>query len=224
MSKSGVPDWFGKDGGSPTPPPPRRTGSGGFPALLAVVVLAAGGAGAWVMMKPRGIDPAESARALQADEAREAEARRLALLEEVRRAAQAVETQQAPDPSELPSIEEIVAAEELTVEDGSAAEETLEPEAENNARDTQSVMRAVQPLLSEARDCYSEDAPAAHGRVDLTLTIRPDGRVSQVKTAKSGLPATVSSCIAKVISKARFAPAEDTTTTITIPIVFRSAG
>ncbi|MBX3127183.1 MAG: AgmX/PglI C-terminal domain-containing protein [Polyangiaceae bacterium] len=210
MSKSGVPDWFGKD--DPPPEPPRRSGSKAAPLAAALVMLVAG-AGAGVWMTLRVPVQAEVAAATEPDPQPAAPPE--PLLEEER----AVPELEAIPPSALDTDADAVAAAE-----GDATTEDENP-GERAERDSASVLRVVQSLRAETRRCYARELPKqpdARGRVDATFTIERSGRVSKVTTSQSAtLPPAVSACVAGVLRQARFEPAGDTAT-VKMPFVFQA--
>lgn len=216
MSKSGVPDWFGKD--DPPPEPPRRSGSKAAPLAAAVVVLVAGaGAGVWMTLRVPVPQQAEVAAATDPDPQPAAPPE--PLLEEER----AVPELEAIPPSALEADSDAVAAAEgdATIDDESPDENP----GERAERDSASVLRVVQSLRAETRRCYARELPKqpdARGRVDATFTIERSGRVSKVTTSQSAtLPPAVSACVAGVLRQARFEPAGDTAT-VKMPFVFQA--
>lgn len=210
MAKSGVPDWFGK-GGPETPEPPRRSG-GPRGTLVGVVAvsLALLGAGVWFASAQAPAPPSDDSVEPGATGAQRPDPKRDMMLEEISKTAG--DPAQAPDPSELPSIDEIIEAADLPAEDG-------DDEPELTARSPKSVMAVVRSLTPQTRACYQQDGT---GKVEVTFTIDPEGRVSKAEHSATGtLPKRVGQCIEGVLQRAEFGPASEATT-VKMPFAFGS--
>lgn len=239
MSKGGVPEWFGKDEKpgakrrspistepeAPTGGPGRGAASaGGKPpprqqALVgaAVAVLAIAGAGVFFAMRTQ--------QGVRDDAAREVadRAQRERLLEAMKQSA-AEPAEEVPDPSELPSIDEVIAEDEAEADEADDADGTEAADAALQARDSASVLQITRALNPEFRRCYEQELrlkPNAKGRADVTLTIAPAGSVTKIVVKLQGdLSDSVSSCVSGAFKKAQFEPAAEEAT-VKLPILLQ---
>lgn len=217
----GIPEWFGKD--AEPPPPPRRGGSPKF-AIAAAVLLMGAGVGAFVVTRGHDQDARDRAAAAEREleQARQTENELKRRLEaEMKAAAEATPEPVEPDPSELPSIEDVLAE----GDDDAGADDADESDAAPGQRDAAQVLTVINGLRKDVRRCFETELqtnPTAGGRVDVTLTIAPSGRVSAATAKSTGtLSEVATNCIVRTTRTARFAPASDTAT-VKVPFAFNA--
>ncbi len=238
MPGGGVPEWFGRGEEEKAPRRKRGSGAGGASggggsggggsgkgpskaiAFSAFAVAAIGGVIAFNVQKQTDQQAqAESHAAARAQEQLRAEKARKRMLAEIKKAAEATPEPEPVDPSDLPSIDDVLAED---------AEEADEEEASEDAgavgkRDSASVLRITRALNPQVQRCYETQLardPDLRGRANVTLQINEEGRVSKATVQLVGqLPASMRGCIAGVFRKARFEPASDVAT-VKLPIIF----
>jgi hypothetical protein len=189
-----------------------------------VAVLAIAGAGVFFAMRTQ--------QGVRDDAAREVadRAQRERLLEAMKQSA-AEPAEEVPDPSELPSIDEVIAedeaeaAEDEAGADDTEADDTEATDAALQARDSASVLQITRALNPEFRRCYEQELrlnPNAKGRADVTLTIAPAGRVTKIVVKLQGnLSDSVSGCVSGAFKKAQFEPAAEEAT-VKLPILLQA--
>ena len=85
------------------------------------------------------------------------------------------------------------------------------------------VMARIRPAMKRCYDVALGDDPEASGKLQVSLTISAAGTVEKVTVTPSGkLPASVGTCVSRVVKTARF-PASSSSTNVTYPVVFTSA-
>ncbi len=242
MPGGGVPDWFGKDddeaprrkrGGAPSGGAPSGGApSGGAPgggsgkgpskviAFSAIAVAAIGGVIAFNITKQADQQAqAEIQETVRAEERLRAEKARKRMLAEIKKAAEATPEPEPVDPSDLPSIDDVLAEDADESED----EEASEDAGAVGKRDSASVLRITRALNPQVQRCYETQLardPDLRGRANVTLQISEEGRVSKATVQLMGqLPPAMRGCIAGVFTKARFEPASDVAT-VKLPIIF----
>jgi hypothetical protein len=102
------------------------------------------------------------------------------------------------------------------------------PDPPRDPRDPESIPQVVQERSSVFQKCYAagvDAQPSLQGTVTIRFSIEKDGSVTDVSGKGSTLPdPSVIACIEKAFTTLRFAASESGPVSMTLPLVFRSAG
>ncbi len=94
----------------------------------------------------------------------------------------------------------------------------------SGARDSESITASINSQKSSIEYCYQKSAkvnPNLSGRIDLEITILPDGRVSLVRVMNSTTnDAKLNACIKRAVKRWRFGSVDTEAVKIRVPFIF----